>query len=482
MSHILRSYFLAALVLMLVVPVSGQLNNTLYYMYGVPQVNRVNPSAKQMSNFYLGVPVLSTLRVETGSSSISYQDIIYPHPTQDSLITFLHPDGNKEAFMNQLKPLNLFISDAGASLFSLGFNTRAGFFSLDISTRFEGNVMYPGDLFRLVLNGAEEGETYNMDGTAINASVFDEISLGWSGEIFDGFRLGVRAKALFGVANLSNTKSELEVTTSEDIWTINSDMSFDASLGFTDITYDDEGNIEDIVVDEDLLDFNLKTIREEMFNPKNMGFGVDLGVTYEVNDWLQLSASVLDLGFINWSNEVTSVDYAITYDYEGLEMNPGEFLSGENSIDNYFDSLLTSLADTFMHAVDIAPGDPFMAVNNTKLYVGASFHLSPKISFGLLSRTNFLKYSIAQQFTASANFTTGRFLNLSLSYSYSNAYYKNLGFGLSMNLGPLNMYVITDNALNVVFWPQEARSANIWFGLNFAIGYKDKAMDLPLVQ
>jgi uncharacterized protein DUF5723 len=107
--------------------------------------------------------------------------------------------------------------------------------------------------------------------------------------------------------------------------------------------------------------------------------------------------------------------------------------------------------------------------------------VTPKINFGLLSRTDFLNGKVAEQLTASANFTTGRFLNLTLSYSYMNAYFKNIGGGLSINAGPVNLYLISDNALNVLFWPEEARSVNLWFGFNFTFGYKEK-LDYPLIQ
>jgi len=122
---------------------------------------------------------------------------------------------------------------------------------------------------------------------------------------------------------------------------------------------------------------------------------------------------------------------------------------------------------------------------NTKLFAGASYFITPKFNLGILSRTDFLNGKISQQITASANVTTGRFINLSLSYSYKNAYLKNIGAGLSLNLGPLNLYVISDNALNLLFWPQEARSVNFWFGMNMVFGYrrymKVEYKDRPLV-
>ena len=76
--------------------------------------------------------------------------------------------------------------------------------------------------------------------------------------------------------------------------------------------------------------------------------------------------------------------------------------------------------------------------------------------------------------------TTGRFLNLSLSYTYMSASPKNLGAGLSMNLGPLNMYLISDNIIGGALWPTQTRSVNLWFGMNLCFGYRvDKKAPPP---
>ena len=64
-----------------------------------------------------------------------------------------------------------------------------------------------------------------------------------------------------------------------------------------------------------------------------------------------------------------------------------------------------------------------------------------------------------------------------------NNYWKNFGAGISFNAGPINLYVISDNSLNAIFWPEEAQSVNFWFGMNLVFGYKkcSQDQDRPLV-
>jgi len=461
----------------------AQTQNSLYFMNGIPQVNRVNPARNPDCGFYIGIPILSTLSTQISSDPLVYEDVIYPHPTEDSLITFLHPLGDQEAFLNKLKPLNVVLADTRTSVLSIGFSTGAGFFSLDLTTRAEASLYFPRDLARLVLEGADEGEVYNMDGMGPDLSGFDEIAVGWSGAIGSKWQIGVRGKALFGFGNVSVTRSELEVSTSEELWNIQADMEINASLPFAEVIYDEDGMIEDIIIEEEISSAHPAAIFKQAFNAKNFGLAVDLGVDYRPTDRWLLSASVLDIGYIRWKDEVHKMSFKTDYDYVGLEVNPFDF-TGDLSFSDYVDSSFTALADSLAGELEFTPGGIYSRSLSPKLYVGASWWATPNINFGLLSRTDFLRETIFEQLTASANFSAGRILNFTLSYTFMNSYWKNLGAGVSLNAGPVNLYVISDNTLNAVFWPEEAQSVNLWFGMNLVFGYKQCSKidrDRPLV-
>jgi len=449
----------------------AQTQNSLYFMKGIPQSNRVNPARSPDCGFYIGIPILSPIGTQIISEPLSYDDVIYPHPTEDSLITFLHPLGDQDAFLSKLKPLNVILADTRTSVFSLGFGTTAGFFSLDLTTRAEVGLYFPGDLARLVLEGADEGGVYNMDGMGPDISGFDEIAIGWSKAFGNKWKVGIRGKALFGFGNMSTTRSELEIRTSEELWNIQADMEFMASLPFAEVVYDEDGNIEDIIVDEGLSSTRPGAIFKEAFNTKNFGLGVDLGVDFRPSDRWLLSASVLDIGYIHWTDEVHKMSFKADYDYTGLEVNPLDF-TGDLSFGDYVDSSFSAMGDSLADGLEFTPGGVYNSHLNPKLYVGASWWASPGINFGLLSRTDFLRETILEQLTASANFAAGRVLNFTLSYTYMTGNWKNLGAGISLNAGPVNIYAISDNTLNMIFWTNEAQSVNFWFGMNLVFGYK----------
>jgi len=461
----------------------AQNQNSLYFMNGIPQANRINPARQLDCGFYIGIPILSTLSTQITSDPLAYEDVIYPHPTEDSLITFLHPLGNQEAFLDKLKPLNVVLTDTRTSVLSIGFNTGAGFFSLDLTTRAEANLYLPRDLARLVLEGADEGEVYNMDGMGPDLTGFDEIAVGWSGAIGSKWQIGVRGKALFGFGNVSTTRSELEVSTSEELWNIQADMEINTSLPFAEVIYDEDGMIEDIIIEEELSSAHPATLFKQAFNAKNFGLAVDLGVDYRPTDRWLLSASVLDIGYIRWTDEVHKVSFKTDYDYMGLEVNPFDF-TGDLSFSDYVDSSFTAIGDSLADELEFTPGGRYNSRLNPKVYIGASWWATPNINFGLLSRTDFLRETIFEQLTASANFAAGRILSFTLSYTFLNDNWDNLGAGISLNAGPVNIYLISDNTLNAIFWSEKARSVNFWFGMNLVFGYKKCSkmdQDRPLV-
>jgi hypothetical protein len=340
-----RAIPVLALMLSLSLHLGAQVTNTLYFMQGVPQSNRINPALQPDGGLYLGLPGASPLTSELSTSSISWGDVIFPHPSEDSLITFLHPLADNADFLQKLKPLNYVISDVGTSLISLGFRTGAGYFSLDITSRLEGNIYIPGDLARLAIEGANEGITYELDGIGADLTAFEEISLGWSYELGQNMEIGVRGKLLFGIGDLTTSKSQMSLTTSEEVWNLRSSMLFDASLPFAEVVYDDEGLVEDILIDEDLENLSTATLARYAFNQNNLGAAIDLGINYRPGDRWLISASLLDLGMIRWKDNVHQASYEIEYDYTSVDVDPLDF-ADDLDVDTYADSVLNALADT----------------------------------------------------------------------------------------------------------------------------------------
>jgi hypothetical protein len=469
------------LLMVAAIPGNTQIPNTMYFMPGVPQSNRINPSIQPGCGFYLGFPGLAPLRFQVSSSSLGWSDLFYAHPDPsiDSLITPFHPMGDKQGFLDQLNDVNYMLAGMGTSLASVGFRAGKNFISLDLTTRVDGNVYYPKGAFDLLFNGAPDGSVITLSGLGADMNVFNEASLGWSRKdfILPGLDIGVRGKALFGLANLDTRSSEFNITTSMEVWNVQSDMQFNvAGPSFVNFT---EGFEDGPPVEIDSTFFNqldYRRIRSTVFDWGQFGLALDAGVSYRPFRQLLISASVMDIGGINWSNAAAG-SFDFEYDFEGIEVNP---FTGMDT------TMISELTDSLMNAVTFVTGQPYFARLNTKIFVGVSYYPVERIGFGLLSRTDFLGEQPSQQFTGSVNMTTGKFINLSLTGSYMSNSFNNIGAGVSFNVGPFNMYLISDNIISGALKPLDTRSFSFWFGMNLAFNWnmfsRSGSIDRPLIR
>ena len=335
--------------------------------------------------------------------------------------------------------------------------------------RVDGSISYPKGIFELAYYGFDDGVTRSLGGFGVDVSAFTEIGLGWSRSdfIIPNLDVGVRGKALFGLANISTRSSVFDVYTSTDEWTLHTDMEF--AISTTSLLIDFESydpGVDDFPIpdftalSQDFLSDPI-TVARDVFS-EQFGVSADIGINYRPIPQLLISASMIDIGYINWKNTMLAgLDF--DYGFEGIELNP--FAERDTTI---LSALLDSVSNSFM----LTQGDAYMARLNSKLFIGASFYPLKKLGFGILSRTDFLSQQKSQQFTGTVNMTTGKFLNLSLSYSYRQSRLNNMGAGFSINLGPTNMYIISDNIISAGLRPLDARSVNLWFGMNTTFGWK----------
>jgi len=462
--------------LLTVLPGFSQLTNTLYFMKGVPQVYQINPAFQPGCKFFMGLPGMSPLQLRIQNQPLVLSDILYYKDPPGQLITFLHPLGNKQTFLDALNERNFINGDIAIPLASIGFGSpdKGKFVAFDITQRISTSINYPRDLFRFLINGPGSNMIFDFNGLGINAMVFTELAANVSRKINDMITVGLRGKLLLGQASLSTSKFDVTLATGEEKYSLYSNIVMDAALPFLDVKYNDDGTI-------DLNNINLITdienkIPQMIMNPKNIGLAMDIGVDLKPMEWLQVSASVIDFGSIKWKDNVYNFENQAGYDFNGLEIS----LEGTDPVQPILDSITESFK---FHSSNIA----YRTWLPTKVYLGAAVYVHPKISFGILSRSEFYKKSLRQQFTVSANLYPIRMISTTFSYSIIEGLYKNVGLGLALKLLPFNFYIITDTGPSIYFWPTEANYLNLRIGMNMMFGGKKKKVakvkyDMPLVN
>jgi hypothetical protein len=454
----------------------GQESNTMYFMKGVPQSYQLNPATQPGCTFFLGLPGVSPLQVYAENSAFSLRDIIFP--LGDSLVTFLHPDADKNDFLDNLAPVNTIQSYGSANLFSVGYRKDNLYYTFDLSEKYYTRFTYNDDLFDFLLKGNKRGDHFDFSNTNIDFTSYFEVATGNSRNISDRLKIGSRIKLLFGEANVSTDNKDLSLITNED-WTIHSDINIRLSIPGLNIPMNENGEISLDSIEFDS-DFNPTEILQSTFG--NVGLGLDLGMHYTLTDKITLSGSLLDLAGIRWSANTYNIRQDASYVYSGIEISPGDTTG---TTENFFDSLKTVFAFT-------SDSDPYYTMLPLKLYVGGTYQVIDQVGFGILSRTEYYKKKLREQLTLSANLSPLKILTFSFSYTLFNNTYNSFGFGFASRLGPFNLYLISDNIptgyaveqSTGIIIPYDSRVLNLRIGMNLVFGCrkdKKKVSDLPLV-
>lgn len=465
----------------------AQMPNTLFFMRGTPQRYQINPAFQPECNFFIGLPGASPVQVKVQNSPFALKDAIYYDEDIDSLITFLHPRGDKEAFLSLLKETNFINTEASVNLGSFGFRTKNNlFFTFDISERVFAQVSYPEDFLRLPIIGPDEGTAYDFNNFAVDLTAMNELSMGVSTNLGEKLTVGIRGKILLGQANFNTEKYDVTFSASEAEWPLHTDISLNSSSPYLTDYVEMVANAPLDLVFGDLDTMNIEEptaseIRRMALNTRNFGLGLDIGADYKLTEWLRVSASLIDIGRIKWKDGVLNLKNSADYYFNGVDY----FLDDDD--EKFFDDFTDSMKNTFNNftSTETSYGTWLPA----KIYAGAAIYPNPKVSFGLLSRTDFYQGKVREQLTLSANLSPNRMLSTTFSYSLIDNYYKNIGFGLALKVFPFNFYLITDTGPSVAMWYNEARYVNLRLGMNLMFGCKKEKgrkkgvkYDMPVVD
>lgn len=462
---------------------SAQQYNTMYHLDLIPQSNQINPAFQGDCGFYLGMPGAAPHM--QFSSGLTFGDFFYNHqntnPRFDSTVLFLYNRDYQDMFLNRMDEMeNLFETEFALNYLSLGFQVNKFFFSLDHNIKMDGVFNISSDLPRFILRGnANENWdpiSYDFSNTDVQMRAYHELGIGVSYQYDEKWTFGIRPKIYHGLANISMYDQNIRLNSTDSTTGIVSDFGISTSVptayideSDTTLSFDDDVSSSDII----------NTILG------NSGLGIDLGATYQYDDKITLSASIIDLGYIKWDNRSFEVNYSTDYTYEGTDITG--MIEGDDTTDVTF---MDELSDSLETALDQNPqSSPFRTNMYGKLYLGASYQLYPWLKFGVLSRTQVKNSSLRQQLTLSTNLKAWKLASFALSYTMMNNTYNNLGIGFSLKPGPLNFYLVADKAFYgldkiesgddapldfpVSSVPHSLKNISFRFGFNLMFGCKE---------
>ena len=305
---------------------------------------------------------------------------------------------------------------------------------LNISKDFMGAAAYG--------NSAYLGKTMDI-GSGVTGQLYSEMGLGAAYKVNDKLSVGFRIKRLAGFAAISTHKQKATLFTDSINYNLTVNTDFDIR------TYD-LNRFENIA--------NGNFVFSEIYSSDNNGFSFDLGATYTLGKW-RFDASVIDLaGAINWRNGAKTYSSSGTYTYSG------EKTTGFLSFDQMHNDGMQDTVKKILNVVEGTTGESKIKLP-MKSYVGAQYDLNSKIRLGGLFYVESWDGITKMDVMLNSTFRFGKAMHVGVNYAVRNGTFDNLGGHLTLNLGALQIYGLTDNFISV-FNKTGAKSMNTRLGVN----------------
>jgi hypothetical protein len=395
------------------------------------QSNFENPALMPTGKLFVGIPVLSGVRVNY-SNGLSYDDVIRKNGDGD-------PELNIDRVINNMKDDTFIYTSGEATLVYLGFTTKNGAgITAYIQEKFVSSVNLPKSLVEFAWYGnAYLGDKpLTLDGLKSENRYYREYGLGYMHPVNSQWRIGGRFKIYQGLINAST------------------DDDFQGSV---------QTDPQSFVLNFRLQNAHLHTAGTEaagsyfLFNG-NYGFGADIGIDWRPDDKININAAIRDIGGIRWRSNTKS--YGITdvdFDYRGVS-----FTTVNDLIEEVQDSLLEKFQD-------FEEVKPFNTTMNTSLLINGSYRLWEDGAFHATMGNTLVLDKIRTMLALGYVHDFSSVFSLSGTVTKLPQQFLNFGLAARVEAGPAQVYLGTDKVLgNYNFTKVEA--LNVRFGINLIFG------------
>lgn len=402
--------------------------NTLYFLENAPMRHIINPAFQPVSNLYISLPIIGYTNINIGNNALTLQDLVFTD-ANGKTITALHPDAEGELW-NKLPQLININTNLNLNLLSFGARVAKdkGYFHINVSEHIDANLGIPKYTFGPLLG--QSLNDLNLNSLNLSASIYTEIALGYSHRINTNWTVGGKLKLLLGHALMDGKFDELNLKSNTESTRLYGDGNFlvGGILNTNILNSLVQGtSLPDNYIQDQLIE-DLKTL--------NLGCAIDLGVTYTPIKYLQISASVTDLGFIHWKKgEQVKIEMDTTFiglddmKYDNYIDQNGEFQSdlfindASNQLLGYLDAL----------HIQAPTHKPFNRLLTAKINLGIDANIwKNRIGLGVYSRTHIHDTHVSEEITLGAAFRPIRCLHLAASYSFFNGRGSNIGAAISV--------------------------------------------------
>ncbi|MCR4921096.1 MAG: DUF5723 family protein [Bacteroidaceae bacterium] len=466
-------YILAAAVMTFACNTTAQYLNSAYFLDGYANGHQLNPAKDYDRGGYVGLPFLNNFNTAL-RGNIGVKDILYKNPNGQGLVSFLHPSITSKEAMDAFHDKNKLLLDMRLDIFNAGFHAFGGFNTISLSARSNAGINVPYELFDLTKNLSNKD--YDIREFGATAKAWAELAFGHSHQINDAWRIGAKAKLLFGVGYINMEMNGLRLDLSNDNqWTATADATIEAGVknfkwgnGTETKEYKNQypGHMtyQQLDIDPDV----------DKVGMNGFGLGLDLGVEWDMGkqdlvEGLKLSASLLDLGFIKWSDVAIAQNRGDAFVFNGfhniqVDDGPGE------PLDDQSDDLGDRLAD--LYSMQDGGTTSKSTGIGTTLNLAAEYALPSykKLKFGLLSTTRLQGVYGWNEERLSVTLSPCKLFELSTSAAVG-TFGGNLGWVLNFHPQGFSLFIGADHCIGKFTKQWVPLRSNYDFSMGIAIPF-----------
>ncbi len=445
----------------------SQNRQVLYNFTAIPQSMMTNPGADFKYNWYAGVPLLSGISANVGSSGFTTYDLFandgVDFNTKLRNVVISTNRNDKLAINQQME-----IFSGGFKISGADRDATNTYVSFGMYQEFDMMSFMPKDLAILALEGNSNylGKIFDLGDLNMKAELLSVWHIGVHKNINKNFIVGVRGKIYSSIYNASSTKNAGFIYTGpSNMGVYDQNIYANMQLNTSGLAkYDDGNNNSDVV----------KDITKGAMLGGNLGLGFDVGFTYNPTQNIQLTGSILDVGFISHTKDVESYTLKGRYNYRGIVPSFSSGNSAENVYEEFqnaipLDTINTKyttwrpikLNTSFQYSFDEDSDDTCNCKGNDteavfKSAVGAQLFIMSTPRMPMAAFTTYFSRKILKGLQAKATYTIDTFSS------------RNIGLGLSTTAGPVNFYLLADNLLEYKDITK-ANSLSFQVGLNVIV-------------
>ena len=434
----------------------AQTATSSYFLEGAFYNYKLNPAMESERGFLSAL--VGNVSLKT-NGNVGLSTFLYPK--DDKLTTFMSGSVDQSEFLNKLPDYARFGMNLDETILATGFRFLGGYTTIDLSLHSSLAMSLPKGLFEFAKKGLQE-DSYSFSNINLSTMNYVTASLGYSHNIFKGFRLGANVKYIQGLAYADILIDKLDVEMSDKRWGINGHADAKAAI-FCESSP---------VLNEDGL---ISGIELGDMKPSASGVAFDAGVVWDMNflvPGLKLSASIVDLGFIKWKHTMkgscpeTSVEFTgfDELDYNKIESNVG--------------AELNQLGDDVLQLIDFKYDgtSEFTTTLDATMYLGAEycmpFYKQLSVAFLYAKRFTTMDYKSWYEMRGYVNLSPAKWLDLTVNYG-DTTYGKSLGWMLNFHPAGINLFVGSDYMITKVtpqYLPINDMNAHVTVGLSLALG------------